>query len=86
VIDEYGFAYALEETAGKIAPHLILDDVRVSETTYFRGAGVVNLFRDRTFAGRETLYVRFGEWFIALSAVLAAAAGWGLRKRRGGGR
>ena len=49
-------------------------------TVYFRGGATLAVTRDARFLGVETLYVRWGDWFVALSALLAAAAWAVLRK------
>jgi len=79
-IDEYGFGYALEDVGGKPIPELMMDD-KVSGTTYFRGAGVVSLNRDRDWAGQESFYVRYGDWFIVVSAGLVLVGAIGLKRR-----
>ncbi len=79
-IDEYGFGYALEKVDGKVLPKLLMDD-NGNGTTYFRGAGAVWLNRDRNWAGQESFYVRYGDWFIAVSAGLALLGAWRLRRR-----
>ena len=80
-IDEYGFGYALENVGGKPMPELMMDN-RVSGTTYFRGAGVVSLNRDKEWTGQESFYVRYGDWFIAVSAGLTLLGAGGLKRRR----
>ncbi|MCC6415420.1 MAG: hypothetical protein IT582_05895, partial [Opitutaceae bacterium] len=39
-----------------------------------RGVHTVSVTRDRRWAGRESFYVRHGDWFVLLSAGLAAMA------------
>jgi apolipoprotein N-acyltransferase len=82
-IDEYGYGVALEKIDGKVVPQLIMDDPEAAGTTYFRGAGTVGMYRDLTFAGQDSFYVRYGDWFVALSAGLALlAAAWLLKPIR----
>jgi apolipoprotein N-acyltransferase len=33
-------------------------------TIYFRGSGIAEVIRDSRWAGRESVYVRFGDWFV----------------------
>ncbi|MGA2053353.1 MAG: apolipoprotein N-acyltransferase, partial [Opitutales bacterium] len=82
-IDEYGFGFELEKTGSQIQPKLMMDGERLASTTYFRGAGVVSVFRDRAFAGQESFYVRYGDWFVAVSALLAVLGAVRLRKPNG---
>jgi apolipoprotein N-acyltransferase len=49
--------------------------IGADKTVYFRGSGVFPIDRDRRWAGRESLYVRWGDWFVALSAGLVLL-GW----------
>jgi apolipoprotein N-acyltransferase len=44
---------------------------RESGSIYFADAEVGPIGRSTAFAGRETLYVRWGDWFVALSSLLA---------------
>jgi apolipoprotein N-acyltransferase len=41
---------------------------------YFQGTGTFDLRRDMRWAGRLSPYVRYGDWFVALSALLFAWA------------
>jgi apolipoprotein N-acyltransferase len=41
---------------------------------YFRGGTAVDVTRETTWAGRQSLYVRWGEWFVGLSGALTLAA------------
>jgi apolipoprotein N-acyltransferase len=79
-IDEYGFGFELEKIGNQVQSKLMMDEGATTGTTYFRGAGVVGVYRDRSFAGTESFYVRYGEWFVAVSAVLAALGAWRLRR------
>jgi apolipoprotein N-acyltransferase len=49
-------------------------------TVYFRGGATLAVTRDARFLGVLTLYVRWGDWFVALSAVLALAS-WALLRK-----
>ncbi len=53
-------------------------------SVYFRGGGVVEVSRDPRWVGRDTLYTRRGDWFVAVCAGLALLAG--LRVGRRGAR
>jgi apolipoprotein N-acyltransferase len=45
------------------------------QSIYHRGFAMFAIDRDARWEGRQTLYVRWGDWFVGLSAALAAA-GW----------
>jgi apolipoprotein N-acyltransferase len=47
-------------------------------TVYFRGGASLQVTRDARFFGVQTLYVRWGDWFVAVSAVMVALAWWRL--------
>ena len=49
-------------------------------TVYFRGGATLAVTRDARFLGVQTLYVRWGDWFVAASLGLAATAWAVLRK------
>ncbi len=49
-------------------------------TIYFRGGAVLAVTRDARFLGVQSFYVRYGDWFVAVSALLALAA-WALLRR-----
>ena len=49
-------------------------------TVYFRGSATVPVTRDTRFIGVKTFYVRWGDWFVALSALLVATT-WILLRR-----
>jgi len=60
-IDEFGvIRYAMIGQAGSV---------------YFRGTSAVDVTRDVRWTGRESYYVRHGDWFVAVCAVLAVF-GW----------
>ncbi|MES2692162.1 MAG: apolipoprotein N-acyltransferase [Verrucomicrobiota bacterium] len=40
-------------------------------TIYFRGAGLVNVTRDRRWKEAMTMYAQYGDWFVLVSAGLA---------------
>ncbi len=40
-------------------------------SVYFRGARTVNVTRDRRWIGKDSFFVEHGDWFVAVSAVLA---------------
>ncbi len=46
-------------------------------TVYFRGGATLAVTRDARFLGVRSLYVRWGDWFVAASAALALSA-WAL--------
>ena len=37
---------------------------------YYRGSSVYEISRDRRWVGRLSLYMQWGDWFVALSAAL----------------
>lgn len=45
---------------------------------FFRGGGVLPITRDKAWVGRQSFYVRHGDWFVGFSAagVLVFGAGW----------
>ncbi len=49
-------------------------------TVYFRGSATLQVSRDARFLGVESFYVRWGDWFVALSAILALGA-WAILRR-----
>lgn len=53
------------------------------DTVYFRGTRTFNLTRDERWVGRESFYVRHGDWFIVFSAVLAVLAGLAIKTAKG---
>ncbi|KXU36093.1 acyltransferase [Cephaloticoccus capnophilus] len=46
---------------------------------YYRGVKTISVSRDMRWADRQSVYVRYGDWFVLMSAVLASAAGALLR-------
>ncbi len=49
-------------------------------TVYFRGGASLQVTRDARFFGVRTLYVRWGDWFVAASALMALG-GWAYLRR-----
>jgi apolipoprotein N-acyltransferase len=49
-------------------------------TIYFRGGATLEVTRDARFLGVQSFYVRWGDWFVAVSAAFALAA-WALLRR-----
>lgn len=49
-------------------------------TVYFRGGATLQVTRDARYVGVQTLYVRWGDWFVAASAALVLG-GWALLRR-----
>lgn len=49
-------------------------------TVYFRGSGTLEVSRDARFLGVRSFYVRWGDWFVALSAALVLG-GWAILRR-----
>lgn len=49
-------------------------------TVYFRGSATLAVTRDARFFGVQTLYVRWGDWFVGASAALALAS-WAILRR-----
>jgi apolipoprotein N-acyltransferase len=49
-------------------------------TVYFRGGATLKVTRDARFLGVQTFYVRWGDWFVGLSAALALGT-WALLRR-----
>ncbi|MDA8528091.1 apolipoprotein N-acyltransferase [Opitutaceae bacterium] len=53
----------------------------VQGSIYFKGAGVFDVTRDIRWAGRESFYTQYGNWFLWTCAALAAM-GWYLVRAR----
>lgn len=49
-------------------------------SVYFRGGATLAVTRDARFLGVQTLYVRWGDWFVAVSAALALG-GWAVLRK-----
>ena len=43
-------------------------------SVYLRGTTTVNVIRDRRWEGVQSFYVQYGDWFVGVSALLAAFA------------
>lgn len=65
----------------------VIRDVVLDErgSVYHRGGGVALIRRDERWIGRDSLYVRWGDWFIGVCAALALAAAFVLRRRSAAG-
>ncbi len=61
--------------------HVVEDE---EGSIYFQGQEVVPVDRDLRFDGTVTRYVRWGDWFVALSAFLALGGEWKARNIRAG--
>jgi apolipoprotein N-acyltransferase len=51
-------------------------------TIYFRGSGTVDMTRDVRWIGQESVYVKYGDWFVLVSATLFFLAAGSLRVGR----
>lgn len=49
--------------------------VNKSGSIYMRGGGVFSIYRDLASVGKITFYVRYGDWFVAVCALLSLIAG-----------
>jgi apolipoprotein N-acyltransferase len=79
-IDQDGDAFPLEKNNGAIKSGWVLT---APGTTHFQGAGALYLYTNPQFDGLQTFYVRFGDWFVALSALLALAGALVLKTKTG---
>ncbi len=77
-VDQDGDAFPVEENGRTVSTGWIL---RAQGTTYFRGIGALFAYTNPQFDGVETFYVRFGDWFVGLSGLLALG-GWLILKTR----
>jgi len=77
-IDQDGDAFELEKADHKIMAEWVL---KATGTTYFRGAGPLYVYTNPQFDGKQTFYVRFGDWFVGVSALLALAGMLALRRK-----
>ncbi len=77
-IDQDGDAFPVEKMGKTFTTGWIL---RAKGTTYFRGAGALYAYTNPQFDGKETFYVRFGDWFVGLSGLLVVGGWVALRKR-----
>jgi apolipoprotein N-acyltransferase len=78
-IDQDGDAFELEKVGAKIQTAWVLT---AQGTTYFRGAGPLYVYTNPQFDGKETFYVRYGDWFVGLSALLAVVGVFALRSEK----
>ncbi len=68
-IDQDGDAFELEKVGNRILSEWVL---RANGTTYFKGSGALIVYTNPQFDGVQTFYVRHGDWFVGLSALLVA--------------
>jgi len=78
-IDQDGNAFEVEKTGAKITSQWVLT---ARGTTYFRGTGAFIAYTNPQFNGEETFYVRHGDWFVALAALLVGGGILTLRRGR----
>jgi apolipoprotein N-acyltransferase len=76
-IDEFGGIRAVltQDDAGQVST-----DPAAKGTIYFCGTATVNVTRDSRWVGQQTIYTLHGDWFVAVSGVLALAAWLALRR------
>jgi apolipoprotein N-acyltransferase len=55
-------------------------------SVFFRGGSVYGIDRDGAWTGRQSFYVRYGDWFVAVCGVFVLLFGvfWGFRARGSG--
>jgi len=72
-IDEFGLIRAV---LTRDASGVVRTDPRKADsgTIYFRGTASVNITRDSRWVTAQTFYTQHGDWFVVVSAVLAAFA------------
>lgn len=72
--------------SGWVDEHGVIHDVLLDEngSIYFRGGAVWPISRDSGWVDRQSFYVRYGDWFVGLCAVvvLGGLTGWSLFWRR----
>jgi len=79
IIDQDGDAFEFE----KVGSAMKIDWVFTTQgTSYFRGSGAANVYTYPQYSGYETFYVRFGDWFVLLSALLAAGGVVALKNKK----
>ncbi len=78
-IDQDGDAFEMEKEGKAVQSEWVL---RAQGSTYFRGTGALVAYTNPQFDGVETFYVRHGDWFVALSALLTAAGAFVLCPKR----
>ncbi len=71
-IDQDGSAFELDKT-NQLLPISADWVLRAQGSTYFRGTGALMVYSNPQFDEQQTFYVRHGDWFIALCALLATA-------------
>jgi len=69
-IDQDGDAFEIEKVGRTMKTDWVLT---AQGTTYFRGTGVAYVYTYPQYNGYETIYVRFGDWFVGFSALWAIA-------------
>jgi apolipoprotein N-acyltransferase len=80
-IDEFGTVRAVLRKVNRVGGDGVTrqfvstkpEDVQGS--IYFKGAGIVDVTRDSRWIGRESFYVRQGDWFLGICAALVGM-GW----------
>jgi len=77
-IDQDGDAFELEKIGHDIKTDWVLT---AKGTTYFRGSGALYVYTNPQFDGQQTFYVRYGDWFVGLSTLLAIAGMFALRRK-----
>jgi len=77
-IDQDGDAFEMEKAGKTAIPRWVM---HAQGTTYFHGTGALVVYSNPQFDGVETFYVRHGDWFVALSALLTAAGALLLSER-----
>jgi len=68
--------------SGWIDEYGVIHDVMLDDrgSIYHRGSAILRVTRDRRWTGRESIYVRWGDWFVAVSALLVFAGYWWARR------
>jgi apolipoprotein N-acyltransferase len=77
-IDEFGTIRAVvtRDSAGNVG-----SNPTTAGTVYVRGTATADVTRDSRWTGRQSFYAEHGDWFIAVSAALAAVAWFALRRK-----
>jgi apolipoprotein N-acyltransferase len=76
-IDQDGDAFELEKINHQIKADWVLT---AAGSTYFRGSGPLYVYSNPQFNGQQTFYVRYGDWFVGLSAFFAIVGVFALRR------
>ncbi len=71
-IDQDGNAFEIEKDSRIIKSEWVF---YAHGTTYFRGTGAFIAYTNPQFDGEQTFYVRHGDWFVALCALLMVGGG-----------